>query len=721
MDTPLWRREFLRVSGLGLAAGLAGCQALQSSNEPDTETATPIQPGAEESTTELPPIEGRVTAISGEPISGASVATIEYDGRAITTTTTDADGRFSLDTVVAPVWTEISASGYINRTVAATPDTPLQVELTQRDGTVSMSFGGDVMFGRRFYETDDDSLNDHFRIRPSERLSDHREILRYIQPPLKNADITSINLETPLTTTDWRHPTKRYSFVSHPTAATALSDAGVDYAALGNNHVFDALTPGLTETRQTLDSAGISYSGAGGTPEQAWGPAYFERSGVTIGILSCTTVTGDQYSINWSADSGRSDEHSVSRTVDGDGTEETLEFSGDMGAAEADEERLRTYVSEVAANADITVVQIHGGAEYQRTPTTTIERLTESASTAGADLVVNHHPHVTGGVEIRDSTLVAWSLGNLVFDQELWQTYPSYLLTVHVTKDGVRRAYLDPLLLERYVPKGVVAKPNQFQLRNTAGLSPMEFALEQSKLQYLDDRHRDVRTEQVEFDGDGEIFVRESGWIQSVIDGADNVEPGTDLLLTGDFDDPDIDDEQYEGPLWRFGRRDDASGKGIGKDGTGGIQLIREEGNTQRAILSPISRIPVDGPITVTGQYQYGPSEGLELLWRWHSSTSGEALDERTFDLNGTGNGWGRFRKNFEVPSDANYVDFYLRLYPPDDGNRAVRFDELKLIEWDESESGRQYDHLRVNGSATVELAKLSGQETGISWTNLNG
>lgn len=694
---------------------------MRSANEPDTENTTPTQPGTEEPTAQVSPIEGQVTTISGESISGASVATVDFDARTMTTATTDSDGYFSLDTSVAPVWTKISAPGYIDRTVAAAPDTPLRVELTPREGTVSMSFGGDVMFGRRFYETDDDSLNEHFRIRSSKRLSDHREVLRYIRPLLNDSDITSVNLETPLTTTDWRHPTKRYSFISHPTAATALSDAGVDYVALGNNHVFDALTPGLTETQQTLDSADLSYSGAGSNSEQAWEPAYFEQSGVTVGMLSCTTIVGDQYSINWSADRGRSDEYSVSRPSDGGETEETLEFSGSAGAAEASEQRLGTYVSEVAANADITVVQIHGGTEYQRTPTTTIRRLTDSASSAGADLVIDHHPHVTGGVEIRDSTLVAWSLGNLVFDQELWQTYPSYLLTVHVTKDGVRRAYLDPLLLEGYVPKGVVAEPELFQLRQTSELSSEEFDLERSELQYLDGRRRNAQTERVEFDGDGEIFVREAGWVQSVADGADNVELGTDLLLTGDFNDPDIDDERHEGPLWRFGRRDDASGEGIGRNGTGGIRLIREEGNSQRAILSPIDRIPVDGAITLTGQYQYGSSAGLELLWRWYSSTSGETLEELTFDLNETGNGWGRFRKDFEVPSDADYVDFYLRLYPPGDGDRAARFDELRLIEWNSSESGKQYDHLRVNGSATVELAKVAERDTEISWTELNG
>lgn len=665
-------------------------------------------------------IEGQVFDISGEPLGGANVSAVVHNSGTITETSTNERGLFALDTAVSPVWVQVNASGYIGRTIAAASETPLRVELTPREGTVSMSFGGDVMFGRRFYESDTDSLHSRFRIRRSNLLTDHKEVLSYIRPLLQQADITSVNLETSLTTTEWRHPNKKYSFISHPVAATALSESGVNYVALGNNHVFDALTPGLEETKQTLDSVGLSYSGAGNSSEQAWKPVYFEREGLTIGMISCTTITGDQYTIDWSADSGQTREHSLSRRADGDRTEARLQFSGDVGAAEASDERLGEYVNDVTQSADITVVQIHGGSEYQRTPTSTIRRLTDTASSAGADMVINHHPHVTGGVEIQNSTLIAWSLGNLVFDQELWQTFPSYLLTVHVTADGVRRVYFDPILLEGYVPKGVVVEPKLSQLRRTAGLSSAEFQNGESKVQYLRDHQRNLQTERREFSGDGKIFSRESGWVLSLTTGANAVELGTDLLPTGDFEDHDVDDDRYEGPLWRFGRHADASGRGIGRDRTGGIRLTREASNSQRAILSPISRIPVDGSVTLTGQYQYGSSDGLELLWQWHDSTSGTALEKLTLDLEETGDTWARFREDFRLPSDAEYVDFYLRLYPPERGESAARFDDLKLIEWSDSEAGRKYDHLRVNGSATIEFAKPIEQDgPGISWTEL--
>jgi len=127
---------------------------------------------------------------------------------------------------------------------------------------------------------------------------------------------------------------------------------------------------------------------------------------------------------------------------------------------------------------------------------------------------------------------VAWTPGNLVFDQVLWETFPSYLLTVHVTEDGVRRTYVDPLLVDGYVPKGVVGEPREEQLRRTAGLSSEEFSLRRKAVEYVDGEPRRNNTETRSFGGDGDIFERESGWISEVFEDEKAVETGTDLFST---------------------------------------------------------------------------------------------------------------------------------------------------------------------------------------------
>jgi hypothetical protein len=224
------------------------------------------------------------------PLTGATVRALGRGGTELDSTTTDGNGTFSLDTT-RPVWLRVTASGYQDRVTAGSPGRENRISLVD-DHAVSLLFGGDVMFGRRFYEPPSTPRLPREQIEYEQREADHRRILSYIRPLLESADLTSINLETPLTTHDVLHPTKLYAFTSHPIAATALADAGVDYAAMGNNHSLDALEPGLVETQERLDAAGISYSGAGLDAEQAWEPAIIDVSGVTVAMFSCCTIVG---------------------------------------------------------------------------------------------------------------------------------------------------------------------------------------------------------------------------------------------------------------------------------------------------------------------------------------------------------------------------------------------------------------------------------------------
>ncbi|WP_115865168.1 CapA family protein [Halorussus litoreus] len=713
------RREFVRLATVGAGMGIAGCSGRSPSES--TENYSQTRQTSQKPARSSEPVSGRVVDIDGDEIAGATLNGIVPTRGSVVETTTDNQGRFEVAEVDEPIWLRATKTGFIGRTVAVAPGTTPRIRLSPRAGTVALSFGGDVMFGRRFYE-DDDPLEPHFQIRPDDRLESHQTILQYISPLLQDADITSVNLETPLTTTAWRHPSKRYHFVSHPDAAPAMASAGIDYVALGNNHTFDALTPGLNETLEVLSSAGIERSGAGKSGTAAWEPAYFEEQGLTVGLLSCTALTGGQYEIDWVADDGQSETYSVpGRAAAGVADAEELTVSGNVGTAAATHNRLSREVSRVDANADVTVVQIHGGTEYQREPTDEIRRLTEAASVAGADVVVNHHSHVTGGLELRDGTLVAWSLGNLVFEQELWPTFPSYVLSVHVTADGVTRAYADPLLLKGYVPKGVVGKPREWQLRETAALSADDFSLSGASLEYVTGDETTTRTVTRTLDGDGTIYTRNVGWVTRVVDREKSVELGRDLLPTGTFDDPDVDDERHEGPLWRFSRGADSNGPEFGYDGSGGVRLSRTADNSQRSILTTTERVPVTGPTTLLGRYRHETDARLELLVRWYESTSSSALESVSTDLDRTA-GWERIEWSSSIPENATHVRFYFRLYPPDDGEeRAATVDDLRLVEWSEADvgGGKDYDHLRVHGSATVQFSSNNRSGDDVTWNSL--
>lgn len=727
MSEGLGRRDLVRATAFGLAAGIAGSTVPRPSDPSPTETGTapgvpPTDSRADEGSGDrgvAPPVSGLLLDLSGDPVEDASVRAVIPGAGTVAETSTDGSGQFGLDTAGRPAWMQITAGGYHDRTVAVAPEGSPTVELTPIDGTVSIRFCGDVMFGRRFYGASG-GRSPRVSIDPSTRLADHRAILRPVAPLLRCGDITSVNLETPLTTTDWRHPEKTFAFASHPVAARAMADAGIAYAALGNNHAFDALVPGLEDTFAALDSAGIAHSGAGRSSDEAWRPAIVRRRDIAVGFLSCTTVVEPQHDLDLSADRGAARTHTITRPT-GDG-EASITFRGDVGAAEARADRLRRRVAETAGRAEVTAVQVHGGYDYRPRPIARIRTLAGAAIEAGADVVVCHHPHVTGGLEIRDGSVIAWSLGNFVFDQTLWQTFPSYVLTVHVGRDGLERAYIDPVLLDGYVPTGVVGSAREGQLWRTAGLSTEAFAVGRHALQFVHGRTPVTATAERAFEGD-RIYARTAGWPRAVIEGDDAIEFGRDRLFAGAFEDSTVSDHRQLPPLWAV-PGDTTRGGAVESVGDGGVRLTRQATHDEPAVLGPVSHIPVSGPLTLTWAYRAGAVEngGASVRVTWYGGRDGPAVGHRRIDLERTGDGSRRDREDLVPPRAASHVVVSLHLRPPPTGGRALEVEDLRLIEWDVGATGgREYDHLRVDGAATVEFASTAGPRRSpeISWTEL--
>ncbi|WP_247730928.1 CapA family protein [Halovivax limisalsi] len=711
------RRRVLQGLSAASVGALAGCTSSWFDPEPAPVDPAPAGDYYDEAT-----VSGVVTDLDGSGLADVAVSAFRTD-ETLDTIVTDESGRFEL-TIDGPVWIRAEADGYLPQLEAARPRRSYRLALTPSAGTISLSFGGDVMFGRRFYRSNDDALSYRFRIDPSSRSADHRRILDPVAPIFETADVSSVNLETPLTTSEWRHPEKLYSFVSHPVAAEALADAGLSYAALGNNHVFDALTPGLEDTIGALDDAGIHHSGAGFDRDAAWEPAIVTRDGIDVAFLSCTTITGEQYDLDWSADREPDRSHTVERAGD------SITVSGGAGVAEPTDDRLAGAVERATERADVVVVQIHGGDEYAREPTPRLERLTDAAASAGADLVVNHHPHVAGGIERRNGALVAWTLGNLIFDQNIWATLQSYTLTAHVTREGVLRASITPILLEGYVPKGVTGRLATSVARSTAATSVTRSSGDTSEASLLPSPTGLVDTtavtpelsrREVSLSGDATIFAGSTSWIESLSVEDGSVALGRERFPTGQFGDPIVDEDRFEGPLWRFGRHGDSSGPGLGREYASGLRLARHSGNVDNALLSPWLRLPVSNErLTLSTVYRTTDDEGLELAVSWYDDTGGSSFTQDRWAIDGTDGEWARLTLDLVRPDDAQYVDCFWILSPPEVHEREVRFDELRLVEWrDEPAPAFDADHLRVDGEALVEFAGHAHREDALGWVEL--
>ena len=103
------------------------------------------------------------------------------------------------------------------------------------------------------------------------------DALREIERP--EVDLRIANLETAVTSAETPWPGKGIHYRMHPQNIGCLSAAHISACSLANNHVLDWGYDGLSETLQTLNAAGIAYSGAGNDADEAMQPAVLATAG----------------------------------------------------------------------------------------------------------------------------------------------------------------------------------------------------------------------------------------------------------------------------------------------------------------------------------------------------------------------------------------------------------------------------------------------------------
>jgi len=195
----------------------------------------------------------------------------------------------------------------------------------------------------------------------------------------KNADITYINLESPLFAGCPVNPGPSFTFCGDDRFVNGLTLMGARVANLANNHLSNYGAQGITWTEQLLNSHGILTSGLGPV-------AVIDVRGIKFGFIG---------------------------------------FNG-VGRA-VDKEALKEGIARARQLADIVVVQFHWGKEYERQPMPDRGVPTpddpvvigHDAIDWGADIVIGNHPHWYQGIEVYRGKLITYAHGNFVFDQ-MW-------------------------------------------------------------------------------------------------------------------------------------------------------------------------------------------------------------------------------------------------------------------------------------------------------------
>jgi len=211
--------------------------------------------------------------------------------------------------------------------------------------------------------------------------------MRDIASLFSAADLAFVNLEAPFS--DRGPPAKDgMIFKAAPEMIAALELAGVDVVSTANNHARDCGSYGIAFTLDWLAKHGMTAVGTGVSGDAAHEGAVIERHGVRFGFLA---YTFDQSNGNYKDKDDR--------------------------IAMLDVVRATRDIAAMSGRADVVIVSMHAGTEYQPQPKEQQKRFAHAAIDAGAKMVIGHHPHVVQTVEEYGGGLIFYSLGNLVFDQ----------------------------------------------------------------------------------------------------------------------------------------------------------------------------------------------------------------------------------------------------------------------------------------------------------------
>jgi len=195
-----------------------------------------------------------------------------------------------------------------------------------------------------------------------------------------------------------------------PECAGYLAEWGVTVANVANNHILEHGYEAACDTVKQLHKAGIKTIGSGrdGTFQEGIQVAQVEHAGQTISLIGIC-FRQEKYAFNGGAD--------LAATIE---TIKTL----------SDDNRL-------------VIVSAHWGDEFIDRPSIEQKRIAQEFINAGATLIIGHHPHVVQGIENLGGRLVAYSLGNFIFDSFLEDTRWSIILSVEITgsRDYRKRRY----------------------------------------------------------------------------------------------------------------------------------------------------------------------------------------------------------------------------------------------------------------------------------------
>ena len=221
-------------------------------------------------------------------------------------------------------------------------------------------------------------------------------VLKQLSP-----DVSIINLETSITTSDdyWKYKDIHYRM--HPKNVPCITVAGIDCCVLANNHVLDWGYKGLYETLETLQSAHLKIAGAGRNAEEAEAPAAMNVEGKGRVIVFSFGMKSSGVTTDWAA---RFDRPGVNLLPD---------------LSNKSVNHVREAVQTVKRDKDIVIASIHWGGNWgYEIPHAHVQFAHTLLDSADIDIIHGHSSHHPISIEIYNNKPIIYGCGDFINDYE---------------------------------------------------------------------------------------------------------------------------------------------------------------------------------------------------------------------------------------------------------------------------------------------------------------
>lgn len=282
----------------------------------------------------------------------------------------------------------IGCTSETEQKVAKSIDEPLknsvveEKEATER--TITISAIGDMLIHSSVYE--DAETDGVYNFYP---------MLKNVAPYLSEATITFANQETMIGGVE--HGLSNYpSFNSPVEAGEVLKEVGVDIVSIANNHTLDRGEAVIQSSINHWNEMEMPYVGAYTNQEDKGEIRVIDtEEGISVAFLAYTYGTngipvpeGKEYLVNL-----------------------------------IDQENIKEEIKRAKEVADVIMLSLHFGTEYEPYPNDEQKELAQFAADEGVHAVIGHHPHVLQPIEWVEGiegneTLVIYSLGNFLSGQD---------------------------------------------------------------------------------------------------------------------------------------------------------------------------------------------------------------------------------------------------------------------------------------------------------------